>query len=305
MEKEFEENFEKLYENIYENCSERLKNIETKKNKIILGVVIICIIINLIKIIFFKENGISEYLILFFSIAIILIVVIIGKQRYRKLYKACVIEGLVKGYSKNLDFSSQIGITKMDYVASKFDKNFDSYYSEDKIYGNLETGEKIQMAEVVTKEVQIYTDANNETHETETLLFRGLYGTVSLMNNINSNIYVASNSNFNRFSKERVEIDSSEFEKYYDCFCDDKIKTMQIFTADLIEKYVDIIRNKKYGFELKIVNNMIYFRYKCDNAFEPPTFKTGLDKEFVRKYYKLIYYPLEIVKSTIANIKEI
>ena len=80
---------------------------------------------------------------------------------------------------------------------------------------------------------------------------------------------------------------------------------MRIFTADLIEKYIDIVRDNKYGFELKIEDNKIYFRYKCNNIFEPPILKTGLDKNLVKKYYKLIYYLIEIVKSTIENINEI
>ena len=62
------------------------------------------------------------------------------------------------------------------------------------------------------------------------------------------------------------------------CITDDKVRTMEIFTSDLIEKYIDIMNINKYLFEVKIENDMLYFRYKCGDVFEAPAFGMGLNK---------------------------
>ena len=66
-----------------------------------------------------------------------------------------------------------------------------------------------------------------------------------------------------------------------------------------------ILINNKKSFELKIENDMIYFRYKTNKLFEPPVFGSGLNKEFLKKYYKTMYYPIEIVKSTAEHINHV
>ena len=132
-----------------------------------------------------------------------------------------------------------------------------------------------------------------------------MYGIVRLDKNTLSNIYIASNSNFRKFNKNRVEVDSSLFEEYYDCITNDKVTAMRIFTPELIERYIEIVKNNKYGFELKIIDNMIFFRYKTNQLFEPPMFSSGLDKTFIKKNYKTMYYPLEIMKLTVNSVHEV
>ena len=85
----------------------------------------------------------------------------------------------------------------------------------------------------------------------------------------------------------------------------DKVTAMRIFTSELIEKYIEIVKDNKYGFELKIVDNMMFFRYKTNQLFEPPMFSSGLDKSFIKKNYKVLYYPLEIMKSTIDAVHDV
>lgn len=123
--------------------------------------------------------------------------------------------------------------------------------------------------------------------------------------NIISRIYISNDSITKRYSEDRIEVDSAEFEKYYDCMSKEKVRTLRILTSDVIEKFNEIRRNSKYGFELKIEDDMIYFRYKCGQIFEPPTFKSGLDKEIIKKYYRYIYFPLELVIKLSENISNV
>lgn len=301
MEKEFEENFEKVYSKIYDSCKDRLKEVKDKNNKFVLVVGIVLAVINLIIVI----NPKTRYLIglsLSISVCVLMILMISGNKNYRRIYKENVIEGLVKSYNEKFYYSPTSGITKVEYGLSKFDNKVDEYFSEDRIYGTMENGDNFQLAEVATYEIKKVLDSEGKQKEEKIQTFRGMYGIVRLDKNTLSDIYIASNSKFRKFSKNRLEIDSSLFEEYYDCITDDKVTAMRIFTSELIEKYIEIVKDNKYGFELKIIDNTIFFRYRTKQLFEPPMFSSGLDKTFVKKNYKVIYFPLEIMKSTIDAI---
>ena len=121
-----------------------------------------------------------------------------------------------------------------------------------------------------------------------------------------SNINVQIDSITEHNNKDRIEMDSSEFEKYYDIITKDKNMAMRIFTADLIEEIVNIKKKTKIPVEIKIDENMIYFRYKCGPMFEPPfLLRNGLDKNLLKEYFKLIYYPIELLEKLCDNINNI
>lgn len=293
--------FDEIYNEVYEECLNQLKDVKNKLQKFILGVLLALVIINILVLIISKEKSLLTISI---SISALVLIVLYSNQRkiYSKKYKNCVISSLIKKYNTNLSFDSDSGLAVIDYRMSNFDNTFKEYHSEDRIYGMLENGTPIQASEITTYDVRHYVDENGENKTEKTQTFRGFYGLVKLEKNPVLTATIIGDNITKRYNKKRVEVDSSEFEKYYDCITDDKVRTMEIFTSDLIEKYVDIMSINKYLFEVKIENNMLYFRYKCGDVFEAPAFGIGLNKEFIRKYYKLIFYPLEIIEKTIENI---
>lgn len=304
MEKEFEESFENLYNKIYDSCKDRLKDVKNKNNMFVLVVAIVLIIINLF-IVLIPNTRYLIGLTLSLSACVLMILMISGNKNYRKIYKDNVIEGLVKSYNERFYYSATNGISRVEYGLSKFDDRVDEYFSEDRIFGTLENGDNFQLAEVATYEISKVKDSEGKEREEKTQTFRGMFGIVRLEKNTLSNIYIASNSQFRKFNKNRLEVDSSLFEEYYDCITNDKVTAMRIFTSELIEKYIEIVKDNKYGFELKIIDNMIFFRYKTNQLFEPPMFSSGLDKSFIKKNYKVIYYPLEIMKATVDALHEV
>ena len=304
MEKEFEESFENLYNKIYDSCKDRLKDVKNKNNMFLLVVAIVLIIINLF-IVLIPNTRYLIGLTLSLSACVLMILMISGNKNYRKIYKDNVIEGLVKSYNERFYYSATNGISRVEYGLSKFDDRVDEYFSEDRIFGTLENGDNFQLAEVATYEISKVKDSEGKEREEKTQTFRGMFGIVRLEKNTLSNIYIASNSQFRKFNKNRLEVDSRLFEEYYDCITNDKVTAMRIFTSELIEKYIEIVKDNKYGFELKIIDNMIFFRYKTNQLFEPPMFSSGLDKSCIKKNYKVIYYPLEIMKATVDALHEV
>jgi hypothetical protein len=304
MEKNFEEEFEKIYQEIYDSCNTKLKETKTRNNIFILAVLLVGIIANII--IYFcidMKPMITGTIAITFCILLFLIIK--AKEIYKKVYKNSVIEALVKSYNSKLYYDQKMGISKFDYTVSNFDNNFNEFYSEDQIYGTLENGTKVKICEIATAIIDRMKDADGNIKEERTETYRGMYGIAKLNHSISSSIYIANDSITKRYSNNRVEVDSAEFEKYYDCITQDKVKALRILNSELIEKFNEIRRNSKFGFELKIEDDSIYFRYKCGQMFEPPTFRSGLNKDLVKKYYKFIFYPFEIIQKISENIAEI
>lgn len=296
--------FEEIYANVCSNSKDRLKEVKQKNNKFLLMVALIAIILNLCIYIFSEEKYMAT-LTISLSACLIIFLIANASKIYRKAYKTCVIDSLVKEYNEKLHFDQAIGIPRMEYKISHFDDNVDDYFSEDRIYGRLRSGEPIQLAEVATYDIKEYTDAEGNKKEERTETFRGMYGVVRLEKNLLSEIKIATNFNVKKFNNNRIEVDSAEFEKYYDLFTKDKVTAMRIFTADLIEKYIDIINVSNRPFELKIEDNLVFFRFRCGQMFEPPVFSDGLSENLIRKYYKMIFYPMEVIEKTVENINRV
>lgn len=301
MEKEIDEIFDRIYDNVYKTCKERLDDVKKQSHKVLLLVLVFLIILNLI-VLFHPLYKDAINVVFVISIAVFFGFWIGARSIYIKEYKFCVIDGIVKGYNKKFYFDPKFGVPKAEYLRSDFDTSFDEYYSEDRIFGKLENGENFQMAEVVTHEVSKKRDSDGNVEETKRLTFRGLYGKVIMNKNIVSEIHIKSNSAFRKYSKDRLEMESSQFEKYYDCLSLDKVSTMRVFTAELIEKYNELAQMYNNAIEVKIKNDEIFFRYKTACLFEPPLLSAGLNKEYLKNYFRVIYYPIEIMKATIENI---
>ena len=296
--------FEEIYLKLIENCKSEVNKINSKKYKILLTILLSLLVANMI-IVFLPNGRIYLSLSIPITIALMLLFLVLANNYSRDNYKDVVIRNLVKLYDNKMYFDSKAGITQMDYKASNYDKKFNQYSSEDRIYGKIENGSNFQMSQVNAKDVHTnYYNGHSSTESYDT--FSGLYGIIRLEKNIMSKINVESDSHSRKYNKNRIEVDSAEFEKYYDLLADDRILALKIFTPELIEKFNELKRDNKHRFELKIIEDKVYFRYWCGRElFEPPSFKSSLDKEMLRKYFKIFYYPVELSKSLVININNI
>ncbi len=298
-----ENSFEKIYQELCEH-NDLLIKAKKERNQSILKFAGICGVILLIIGILDKQKYTMVFAI---AIALIFILLKYGREdrKFRKLYKELIIKKMVQTCNKELDFSSEGKISQYDYSVSHFDNSYDELYSEDKIYGRIKENCNFQMAQITTKEIRREVDSEGKTTTEHVETFRGLYGMVELDKSSEANIYIAQNSIIQKYSSKRIEMDSAEFEQNYDCLTKDKITAMKIFTADLLEKFVNLKREKINGFQMKIENQRIYFRIACGEVFEPPRMKDTLDKNLMKKYYNLISLPIELIEEIIQKIKEL
>lgn len=302
MEDKMEDKFEKIYHELYEKNNTILEEAKKERNKAIVTIFLVCFIVNGIIAFIDKEKMV---LLITISLSFIFVLICISKAttKYRNLFKKNIVTELVMKCDEHLQFSPETGLSKYDYSASHFDNTFDELYSEDRIFGILRKENHFQMAQITTKEVKQYKDENGELKKDKTETFKGIYGIVKLQKNSNAKIYIASNSIAKKYSANRVEMDSAAFEKEYDCLTEDKITAMKIFTADLLEKMLLFKKEGITGFEIKIEENMLYFRARVGEMFEPPKVKEALNKKMIKKYYNVIAIPIELIDKIIENIE--
>lgn len=299
-----DQEFDSIYQKIYDASYSRLAEVKDKNRKF-LGIFCLCLIILNFILYLIPQTKYLSVITAGISLCVLVFFVVIGNQSYTRAYKKCVIEGLVKAYNPNNNYDPMIGIGEMEYRRANYDNDFNEFTSEDRIYGRFETGDAFQLSEVTTTKVTVTRNEQGVESESRLETFRGMFGVVYLEKNTMMNIGIYGDSAMRKYRRDRVEVDSSEFEKYYDLVTDDKINAMRIFTADLLEKYIDIKRSNRNGVEVKIEWDRVYFRFRCGEMFEPPMFVKGLKREHLKTFYNQIYYPLELLEKTVECLNEI
>lgn len=240
------------------------------------------------------------FFIFIFVPAIIAFLILSGKDvTYKKMYKEKIIRVFVKEYSPTLEFLPNSGISKPTYYSGEFEK-FDRYFTEDLITGTLDNGYKINMGEVKTQR----ESRDKEGHVTYTTIFHGLFSEIELENYMPAEIKIRKNTISLFDSKDKVEMDSSEFEKIFNVYGTNKITTMQLLTADVMEMFINFKEKNKIVPELTIKNNKLYIRFATGSIFEATFLKNALDFDTLLKYYNVINFTLDLTEKLIRNIKE-
>lgn len=288
-------NFNEIYEKIYKENQEPLEKMRKETKNAILFVVIPVIIIAII-LVFMTVSIIP----IFIGIIITVLYIAITKpgKNYTSTFKQTVIKTFVKEYSEKLEYEPTRGISPNTYVQGEFE-NFDIYHSEDLITGTLEDGNTINMAEVHTEDRSTDSDGNT----TYTTLFHGLFAQIQLNKIVETNLKIRRNG-ITLFNKEKIEMDSAEFEKKYNVFATDKIIAMQLLTSDIMQMLLDFKEKNKILPEITLKQNYLYIRFSTGDVFEANIMKSSLDYDTLKKYYDIINFTLKLTESFIKNIKE-
>ena len=288
--------FNEIYEEVYKECNDSLENkrIAVKNYQIISFIIFIGLGVFLA--IMYKYP-------VFVFIGIMIWTLIIGfskkSRQYNSEFKNNVIKKFVKSYCDTLTYSPERGISSQIYREAEFE-HYDRYSSEDYISGILEDGYAIEMAEVHTED----ESTDKDGHTTYTTIFYGLFARVSFDKAVFGTIKIRKNKLKLFGNKDRIEMDSGEFEKIYDVYADDKIIAMQLLTADIMQMFIDFKNKYKISPELTIRQNKLYIRFATGNVFEANVLKRALDYDTLKKYYDTINFTLRITEKMLKNIKE-
>lgn len=305
--------FNEVYEQVHKESFEELEMLrKNAKRKLFRSLLIIGIVIAF-AVIFFNEAN-SDYsmsgrqTIFWFYVSAVIVmisiifIVAISKTKYAPTFKEKVIGPFIKNTDENLQYKPNEGISSVIYRKGEFE-SYDNYYTEDLIIGKLDGKYNLQMAEVRTEDES--TDSDGDTH-TYTV-FHGLFGNVECAKNIGTNFKVRSDKGVlgKMFKgKTKVEMDSQEFEKYFDVYGDNKIIVMQILTSEVMSTMIDFIQQSKIKYELTIDGDQMYIRFHTGGVFEPSLFKNSLDYNMLKKYYDIIDFIFKVTREINSVIEK-
>ena len=104
-------------------------------------------------------------------------------------------------------------------------------------------------------------------------------------------ITIEPNEFVNRNNKNRVDMDSKDFEKYFDVYSDFEINAMQVLTHDVMEELYSFYQ--KYRVKLKIIikDDNIFIKFQTGDVFKPPKVYTKVtNSNLLWIYYVVIEF---------------
>lgn len=309
--------FEEIYEEIQhldntelnEAWSEAKKeNEKTKK----IGI-IICLIIDVPILLFCIRNRLNFAYLPAIIIAlatniiefgIIKLIFSKGNRKYSSLYKDIVINRLMSNFYDNLEYFPTKEMPEYVYAEANYEY-YDLYSSDDYMEGQVNNKNSIQMAEVLTQREETHIDSEGKEEKETITVFHGLFAKVIIHKSIKGELRIVQNGGM-AFNKERLKMDSSEFEKYFDVQASDKILGMRLLTADIMEALVDFQNKTNMKYDVYIRDNELYLRFYSGPMFEVGrNLKKGaIDEKTVKKYFYMLNFTYNLSNKFINLIEE-
>ena len=310
--KEFEELYKEFEKNSDVLDAEKEVMKERKKSKRISF--LLCVIIDIIIVeILNKRIGFSNFTFVYYIISIYIIDVLIffimafiftkKEKNYKPLFKEQIIKKMLNNFFTDLEYYPNRRLSALIYLEGNYEM-YDDYYSEDYIEAKIDEKYNVNMAEVHTEKEETYVDSDGNSHTSRETVFHGIFAKIVIDKSINSNLRITYN---NSGYKNKLEMDSSEFEKNFDVFSSNKIIGMQLLTADVMEEILEFKeKNKKKGFfDIYIKENIIFLRFNCNSVFEPVLSKNENKKEEgLKNYYDILKFIYEISNKIIKTIHD-
>ena len=294
---------DEIYQDLKEKYGEELSNsnndkkIKISKEGILSAITLIALWALLIFLVFVfyatRENDESLLSFLFLIKEIILLAVIlafitikrISSSRNRnkqvtqrnKSYKETVIADLVKEICPALTYVGTSQVSEVFYKKAYFE-NYDEFKSEDAISGSLEGVKRFEIVDVLTEKV-IKGDNGIDTHYPS---FSGLFSYSISPFNLTDTVKIYSSNSLGLSSGygNRINMDSTTFEKYFNVFADNSLLCMELLTADVLDILVKFREETKIQVDIIIKESFIFIRYHLKDMFEVPNnFEEPINKK--------------------------
>lgn len=314
-------NIDEIYNELQDDneLNKTLKEARVEYKKIKKISLIIIVIVDLLMLLFFRES-IGSIFTLFFVIITILItdcglsavVIYFTKTSKKQIefidkYNEKVTKKILNNFYDNVEFYPEKEMPEYIYEQVNEYEYYNIYLSDNYFEALINNKYSIQMAEVETEEkVKVYNSQNEVEREDIIIKFNGLFAKVSMEKSINSEIKIMQDGKF-YLEKNKLNMDSSEFEKYFDVKSSNSIIGMQILTSDVMEELVDFENKTKMKYDICINNNELYLRFHSGSfGVNIEDFKNDvLDKSIIRKYFYMINFTYNLSTKLIEVINNI
>ena len=338
--KTFEEIYNDLQNNNSAEYNEAFNDLKEKKQKAKKISLTICLIGDLLFVIFaiIIISNLKGFGTLFFVMPAIMVAIIFNvltyvivyvcvggsKQhsKFNSLYKNKIIQTLIANFYDNLEYFPNKEMP--EYIYEKLDyEDYDTYESDDYFEALIDNKYSIQMAEIKTERIVETDDYNlnnqnryrtpyekqfaryNVDHSNTRYIteFHGLFSKIVIDKSINSTLEITPNRIIS-LDSNKLNMDSSEFEKYFDVSASNKIIGMQLLTSDVMQDLVDFKIKTNMQYEIKIINNEIYIRFHSGEMFEAENINNSLNKAEIEKYFYMLNFTYNLSKKLIDVINQ-
>lgn len=303
--------FENMYNSLYKN---NISNLETKRKKIKRIILLQNTALFFIILGFYAVDNIIISPIITFSLLIIGIINLpvalflflhnLELQKiYKRDYKYNIIDSFIQLLNSKLTYSpSAAGSDFMlqDYRRAIFDKqDFNSSYIDDYIEGYLDDSTFVKMCDI---RVQYITGDGRSKNVKD--LFQGMFAFTNSNLDIKTYVKISRNKIITS-DRTFIELDNSEFEKYFDVYSPNKILAMQILTSDVMECLIDFHNKYHLDFEITIKDKFIYLRFFTGGMFEPRIYGNSMDKQLLFTYFCIVKFILEVTQKINTTLKDL
>lgn len=238
-------------------------------------------------------------------------------SEYRHEFKQKVIAVALKSIDQSLEIDYHTGLSEGNFVASQlFTKEPDRYSSQDQILGTAgktRFGFSEVHAEYKT-ETQTKNGRRVEWHE----IFKGIIFcadfnkhfkgiTVVRPKDFGSSIGAWISSNipvFSSNSRELVKLENPDFNNFFVTYSTDQVEARYILTPAMMERLCELEGKSKYTISVSFIDTYMYMAFPLNkDYFEPPQFKTLLDRKSLNEDLDVIRFMYGIIEELDLNTR--
>lgn len=222
-------------------------------------------------------------------------------SKYKKYYKENCLKKFIELLNKNYSYTTKVDEkVKKDlrkvYRESECDNNIaDLIEVDDYIEGKVKENTYIKLADTV-----VYQESSSRKESTEVIIFKGIFSHIDYKYYFNEKLKIEA-TKLDGFGRNKVQMDNSNFEKYFNVHCSNKILALRVLNHDLMECLLNFYNKCNLKFEITFYKNHIAFRFFSGPMFEPKIFGKSLDKEILYSYYVI----LEFIENVVNEISRV
>lgn len=219
---------------------------------------------------------------------------------YVENYKNKIIKNFLEYINHNLNYHQYGGKGLLNYyLDAKFEDNeFNSFVTDDYIEGYNENSTNIEMCNFALENV-------NDKGEFLNMAYEGIFSVTQLNSFLTDEIRIKKNRYTLKNNYNKIEMDSKDFEKYFDVYCNSNILAMEILTHDIMEELVQFYDTYRIEFEIIIKNNHIYIRFNTGVMFEPNILKKSNDMNTLWVYYNVLKFVTNVTVKINKLLKDL
>ena len=264
--------------------------LEKSRYKVIEYIVLLAVIliIEFILTIYIKIN-VKMLIPLYVLPVLILTLKIVNKRKqFFEDYKNNIIRELVSIINSKFQYEYNGNGQMCDkYMEADFkEEEFNTYESTDYICGQVNDNIKIYLSRISLLNC---SESGEVINTADTFLFA--YNIVGFFS---PNVVKIKKNKVINLIKDKVEMDSSEFEKYFDVVSDSRVVAMQILTHDVMQEIVYFYEKYNLNFEIVIKENKIYIKFETGDVFKLSLFKKVIDNDLLWVYYNILDFTISL-----------